>query len=140
MIELKTKKTPTVMEIKVPPKCSPILVAFPSEDGSLRWVDQPSSRETVLTWGLESDPLTVFRMIIDKIRERADEWDIEQSDLTRARERMSDLGIDEIDSEGNLVFPKDPSLFGSMILSGGKVFPVIHNASRALCVIKPNDS
>jgi hypothetical protein len=75
-------------------------------------------------------------MIVDEIKERADEWNIEQSDISRARERMSDLGIDEIDSEGNLVFPKDPSLFGSMILSGGKVFPVIHNASRALCIIQ----
>lgn len=136
MIELKTKKTPMMMEIKVPPKCSPILVAFPSDNGNLRWVEKPSNRDTVLTWGLEEDPIKVFQMILDEIKSRSTEWSIVQSDLDSAVKRMSDLGIDEVDSDENLVYAKDVSLFGSMILSGGKVFPVIHNAPRAITIIE----
>lgn len=135
MIELKTKKTPMMMEIKVPPKCSPILVAFPSDNGNLRWVERPSNRDTVLTWGLEEDPLKVFQMILEEIKTRSSEWSIIQSDLGSAVKRMNDLGIDEVESDENLVYAKDVSLFGSMILSGGKVFPVIHNAPRAITII-----
>lgn len=125
-----------MMEIKVPPKCSPILVAFPSDNGNLRWVEKPSNRDTVLTWGLEEDPIKVFQMILDEIKSRSTEWSIVQSDLDSAVKRMSDLGIDEVDSDENLVYAKDVSLFGSMILSGGKVFPVIHNAPRAITIIE----
>lgn len=123
------------MEIKVPPKCSPILVAFPSDNGNLRWVERPSNRDTVLTWGLEEDPLKVFQMILEEIKTRSSEWSIIQSDLDSAVKRMNDLGIDEVESDENLVYAKDVSLFGSMILSGGKVFPVIHNAPRAITII-----
>lgn len=124
-----------MMEIKVPPKCSPILVAFPSDNGNLRWVERPSNRDTVLTWGLEEDPLKVFQMILEEIKTRSSEWSIIQSDLGSAVKRMNDLGIDEVESDENLVYAKDVSLFGSMILSGGKVFPVIHNAPRAITII-----
>lgn len=124
-----------MMEIKVPPKCSPILVAFPSDNGNLRWVERPSNRDTVLTWGLEEDPLKVFQMILEEIKTRSSEWSIIQSDLDSAVKRMNDLGIDEVESDENLVYAKDVSLFGSMILSGGKVFPVIHNAPRAITII-----
>lgn len=123
------------MEIKVPPKCSPILVGFPSDNGNLRWVEQPSNRDTVLTWGLEEDPLKVFQMILEEIKTRSSEWGIIQSDLDSAVKRMNDLGIDDVESDDNLVYAKDVSLFGSMILSGGKVFPVIHNAPRAITII-----
>ena len=74
-------------------------------------------------------------MILEEIKTRSSEWSIIQSDLDSAVKRMNDLGIDEVESDENLVYAKDVSLFGSMILSGGKVFPVIHTAPRAITII-----
>jgi hypothetical protein len=125
-----------MMEVKVPPKCNPILVAFPSDNGNLRWVEKPSNKDTVMTWGIEEDPLKVFQMVLEEIKTRSSEWSIIQSDLDSAVKRMNDLGIDEVESDENLVYAKDVTLFGSMILSGGKVFPVIHNAPRAISILE----
>ena len=55
IVELQVKgKTPVFMEVEVPPKCMPLLVGNPKGDDLLKWVEQPSNRKSVLTWGIEA--------------------------------------------------------------------------------------
>jgi hypothetical protein len=138
ILKLKKSKTPLVLEVDVPPLCRPLLVGNPSKDSVLRWVEAPSKRDTVLTWGQEC-PVeeTVARMVTMVIERGAKEgWGIEQPSLASAVERLRSLGITEVESKEGLVYPKDPSFLGSVIVIGDRSFPVLHNVRRGFCVVR----
>lgn len=138
IVELQVKgKTPVFMEVEVPPKCMPILVGNPKGDGLLKWVEQPSNRESVLTWGIDASVGEVVEAMVGLALERGekDSWGIKQGSFTDAEQRMNELGIEGLNTTNNVVHPKDPSMLGTVIVAGGKCFPVIHNASRGLCVL-----
>lgn len=138
IVELQVKgKTPVFMEVEVPPKCMPLLVGNPKGEGLLKWVEKPSNRESVLTWGIEASVNDVLEAMLGLALDRSekDQWGIKQDSFTNAEQRMNELGIDEITTTNNIVHPKDPSMLGTVIVAGGKCFPVIHNVSRGLCVL-----
>lgn len=138
VIELKIKgKTPVFMEVEVPPKCMPLLVGNPKGSGLLKWVEQPSNRESVLTWGIEASVSEVIETMVGYAlaRSEKEQWGVMQESYTSAEQRLNDLGIDEIITTDNVVHPRDPSMLGTVIVAGGKCFPVIHNVSRGLCVL-----
>ena len=138
IVEIQVKgKTPVFMEVEVPPKCMPLLVGNPKGDGLLTWVEQPSNRESVLTWGIEASVGEVLKAMLSLALDRSekDQWGIKQDSFTNAEQRMNELGIDDIMTTDNIVHPKDPSMLGTVIVAGGKCFPVIHNVSRGLCVL-----
>ena len=74
-------------------------------------------------------------MVIE--RGRVEGWGVEQPTLASAIERLQSLGIREVESREGIVFPKDPSFLGSMILIGDRLFPVLHNVRRGVCIVKP---
>ncbi len=138
IVELQVKgKTPVFMEVEVPPKCMPLLVGNPKGEGLLKWVEKPSNRESVLTWGIEASVNDILEAMLGLALDRSekDQWGIKQDSFTNAEQRMNELGIDEIATTNNIVHPKDPSMLGTVIVAGGKCFPVIHNVSRGLCVL-----
>ena len=138
IVELQVKgKTPVFMEVEVPPKCMPLLVGNPKGDDLLKWVEQPSNRKSVLTWGIEATFKEVLEAMVGLALERSEkeEWGIKQSSFSNAEQRMNELGIDEVITTNNVVHPKDPSMLGTVIVAGGKCFPIIHNVSRGLCVL-----
>ena len=138
VIELKIKgKTPVFMEVEVPPKCMPLLVGNPKGSGLLKWVEQPSNRESVLTWGIEASVSEVIETMVGYAlaRSEKEQWGVMQESYTEAEQRLNDLGIEEIITTDNVVHPRDPSMLGTVIVAGGKCFPVIHNVSRGLCVL-----
>lgn len=138
ILRLKKSKTPLVLEVDVPPLCKPLLVGDP-KGGVLKWVETPSKRNTVLTWGQECSIEEALARMVSMVIERGrDEgWGVEQSTLASAVERLQSLGIREVESREGIVFPKDPSFLGSIILIGDRVFPVLHNVRRGVCVVKP---
>lgn len=139
IVELQVKgKTPVFMEVEVPPKCMPILVGNPKGDGLLKWVEQPSNRESVLTWGIDASVGEVVEAMVGLALERGkkDSWGVKQDSFSHAEQRMNELGIEGLNTTNNVVHPKDPSMLGTVIVAGGKCFPVIHNASRGICVLE----
>ena len=138
IVEIQVKgKTPVFMEVDVPPKCMPLLVGNPKGDDLLKWVEQPSTRESVLTWGIEASVKEVIEAMLGLALDRSEKdlWGIKQSSFTDAEQRLNELGIDEVTTTDNVVHPKDPSMLGTIIVAGGKCFPVIHNVSRGLCIL-----
>ena len=138
IVEMKIKgKTPLFLEVNVPPKCMPLLVGNPKEDGLLKWVEQPSNRESVLTWGVNASVKEVIEAMLGFALDRSEkeQWGIKQSSFTSAEQRLNELGIDEVTTTDNLVHPKDPSMLGTIIVVGEKCFPVIHNVRRGLCIL-----
>jgi hypothetical protein len=138
ILKLKKTKTPLVLEVDVPPLCKPLLVGDPKE-GTLKWVESPSNRNTVLTWGQDcSVEEAVSQMVFMTLeRSKAEGWGVEQPTLASATERLASLGILEVESREGIVFPKDPSFLGSLIVIGDRLFPVFHNVRRGVCVVKP---
>lgn len=138
VVRLKGKgKTPLFMEVDVPPMCKPLLVGS-SKEGILRWVESPSNRNTVLTWGQDSSLEEVVTEMIKMALERSleESWGVLQDSEEEAMQRMSEVGIEDIIVREGLVFPKDPSILGSVIIIENKIFPVLHNVKRGICVIK----
>lgn len=138
IVELQVKgKTPVFMEVEVPPKCMPILVGNPKGDALLKWVEKPSNRESVLTWGIDASVGEVVESMVSLTLERGEEdsWGVRQESFSNAEQRMNGLGIEGLNTTNNIVHPSDPSLLGTIIVAGGKCFPVIHNASRGICVL-----
>ena len=129
-----TKKTPLMIEVQVPPKCTPFLVGNPKNDSLLKWTEYKTPKDTIYTWGIKTDLQSIINEMINKVSEK--EWDITHPNFKSAQKRMLDLGLDEVHQIGNLVIPTDPSLLGSIIVIGDTYFPIIHNSNRALCVIK----
>lgn len=140
VIRMESKKTPLAIEVEVPPKCSPILVGNPKTDSLLRWVESPSRRGTVMSWGFPVKDAPILKEVLNMTLERSQSegWGVIQGSLQLATERLKDLGIEEVESTNQVVHPKDPTLLGSLIIIGDMCFPVIHNARRALSVINPN--
>ena len=135
----KKGKTPLMLEVDVPPLCKPLLVGNPNKDSSLlRWVESPSKRGTVLTWGQDCSVETILVSMIEMSIERSSKegWGIEQESLEKAISRMKSLGVDQVDHKDGLVFPSDPSMLGSIVVVGDRVFPVIHNVRRGFCLLK----
>lgn len=138
IVRLKSKgKTPLFMEVDVPPMCKPLLVGS-SKDGLLRWAESPSNRNTILTWGQESSIEEVLTEMVKMTLERGleENWGVHQVDEKSALGRMSGVGIEDVIVKEGLVFPKDPSVLGSLIIMDNKLFPVLHNVKRGICVIK----
>ena len=138
IVELQVKgKTPVFMEVDVPPKCMPLLVGNPKGETLLKWVEKPSNRESVLTWGIEASVNEVIEAMlgIALVRSEKEQWGIKQGSFTDAEHRLNELGITEVTTTDNIVHPKDPSMLGTVIVAGGKCFPVIHNVSRGICVL-----
>ncbi len=138
IVELQVKgKTPVFMEVDVPVKCMPLLVGNPKGGDLLKWVEQPSNRGSVLTWGIDASVSDILDTMVCLTTQRGekDQWGVKQESFSNAEKRMNDLGILEVITTDNVVHPKDPSMLGTIIVAGGKCFPVIHNASRGLCVL-----
>ena len=138
IVELQVKgKAPLFLEVNVPPKCMPLLVGAPKGENLLKWVEKPSNRESVLTWGLNASIQEVLDAMVGYALERneKEDWGVKQSSFATAEKRLNDLGIDEVTVTDRLVHPKDPSMLGTIIVAGGKCFPVIHNVRRGLCVL-----
>jgi hypothetical protein len=141
--ELKTARKVLMLSIEVPPLCTPMLVGNPkgTKGNMLKWVEKIPSNNNVITWGLaDLNEGEILAEIKTKVLERshAEGWDILCKDLPSARARMRDQGIDETKQIEDILVPKDPSLLGSVIFIGDLCFPVIHNVSRGLLVIKDN--
>jgi len=129
-----TSKTPLLLEIQVPPLCFPILVGDP-KGNILRWIERPSKNNTVISWGISVTEDEIHRVMLKMVDEFSDLWEIHQKTLEDAKNRMNRLGIEEITQIDNLVIPLDPSLLGTLVYVGDKIFPVIHNISRGLCIL-----
>ena len=129
---------PLFLEAQVPPLCTPLLVGDPKGRALLKWVEKPSVKDTILTWGLEATLEEVIDAMVEMAcaRDKLDDWGISQPTVQNAQARMEALGVDEVSVSGNLVHPTDPTLLGSIIVIGGKCFPVLHNIRRGLCVIE----
>jgi hypothetical protein len=138
ILELKLKgKTPLFLEVEVPPKCKPLLVGAPKGKSLLKWVEQPSNRDSVLTWGLDASVNDVLEVMVSLTltRDEKEDWGVKQDSFTNAEKRLNELGIDEVVVTDHIVHPKDSSMLGTIIVAGGKCFPVIHNVSRGLCIL-----
>lgn len=131
-------KTPLFLEIPVPEKTFPYLVGNPKKDSTiLRWVEAPSTRGSVLTWGLSCPLSEVVKAMVEMTieRDKSEKWDVAHIQIAQARTRMESLGITETRQVGNLLVPQDPSLLGTILVLKGLLFPVIHNPSRGFCLL-----
>lgn len=128
------KNTPLFLEVNVPPLCMPLLVGDPKGEKLLKWVEEPSNRESVLTWGMEATPEEVIRVMLEMVKERGnqEQWEIYHRSEEDALKRLEDMGIEEGVVDGLVAHPKDPALLGTLILIGDRCFPVIHNTRRGL--------
>ncbi len=138
VIHMRKQKTPLMLEMPVPEKSFPYLVGNPKNDEpNLKWVEQPSARNTVLSWGrecsLEEIVSEMRTMIID--RGNSEKWDVNHIYINTAEQRMSSLGISEVRQVEDMIVPQDPSLLGCIIVIGTKKYPLIHNPSRGLVVL-----
>ena len=138
IIHMRKSKVPLMLEMPVPEKSFPYLVGNPKNDESnLKWVEQPSARNTVLSWGREcslEDIVSEMRAMIIN-RGNLENWDINHIYLNTAEQRMTSLGISEVRQVEDMLVPKDPSLLGCIVVIGTKKYPLIHNPSRGLVVL-----
>jgi len=138
IIHMRKQKTPLMLEMPVPEKSFPYLVGNPKNDSSnLTWVEQPSARNTVLSWGRECSLEDIIEemksMIIN--RGNSEKWDVNHIYINTAEQRMSSLGITETRQVEDMIVPQDPSLLGCIVVIGTKKYPLIHNPSRGLVVL-----
>lgn len=128
---------PLLLEVSVPPLCVPLLVGNPKGTSLLTWVERASSKDTIMTWGIEATPEAILSEMVKMALDRSSSegWGVRQKSFADAEKRLLSLGIDQIQVSNTLVHPKAPSLLGSLILAGNKCFPVIHNIGRGLCVV-----
>ena len=138
IIHMRKQKTPLMLEMPVPEKSFPYLVGNPKNDSSnLTWVEQPSARNTVLSWGRECSLDDIIEemksMIIN--RGNSEKWDVNHIYINTAEQRMSSLGISETRQVEDMIVPQDPSLLGCIVVIGTKKYPLIHNPSRGLVVL-----
>jgi hypothetical protein len=136
------KKNPLFLEIPVPEKTFPYLIGNPKKDAPiLRWIEQPSTRGTVLSWGLSSSIEEIVACMVSLVleRDKTDKWDCSHIHIEQAQARMAQVGITETRLVENMLVPKDPSLLGTIILMNGRKFPVIHNPSRGFCLLSQKE-
>lgn len=141
IIQMKKAKTPLMLEMPVPEKSFPYLVGNPKEGGNLlKWVEAPSVRGTILSWGIECSVEEILSEMERLIKNRGTEeqWGVIQICSNTAGQRMLSLGISETRKVGNAVVPQDPSLLGCIIIIGGKKYPLIHNPSRGITYLSEN--
>lgn len=138
LVKLVLPKPPVLLELPVPEKSFPYLVGNPRKEGSiLRWVEQPSPRGTVMTWGYDCSVDEIISDMISLIKERGEQenWGLNHISQDQAEKRMCELGISETKLVNQCVVPQDPSLLGSIIIVGAKKYPLIHNPSRGICFL-----
>ncbi len=138
VIHMRKQKSPLMLEMPVPEKSFPYLVGNPKNDSSnLKWVEQPSARNTVLSWGRECSLEEIVSEMRSMIIERGilEKWDVSHIYINTAEQRMSSLGISEVRQVEDMIVPQDPSLLGCIIVIGTKKYPLIHNPSRGLVVL-----
>mgnify|MGYP004010831771 CR=1 FL=1 len=141
IIHMKKTKTPLYIEMPVPEKSFPYLVGNPKKDNDLlKWVEAPSTRGTVLSWGLECSIEEILSNMERLIKNRGNDngWEVIQICSNTAGQRMLSLGIPETRKIGNAVVPADPSLLGCVLIIGGKKYPLIHNPSRGITYLSEN--
>jgi hypothetical protein len=138
IVELESSKTPLFLELPVPEKTYPYLVGDPKKEKTLSWVEKPSSRNTVLSWGLGCSVEEIVEGMKDLSFSRScsEKWETNDITLEQAKNYFSSIGIDKIQVNANLITPQDPTLLGSIIIIKGKKFPLIHNVKRGLCFLK----
>ena len=131
-------KAPLLLEVSVPPLCYPYLVGNPKGEGLLTWAEKPSPKDTVFTWGVQASLEQIFSEMIrlSLVRSDHEAWGIRQESFEMAEKRLHSLGITELEVSDKVIHPKDPSLLGTILMVENKCFPVIHNVSRGLCVLK----
>ena len=139
LIEYQTSKPPPFfVEAPVPEATAPYLVGNPraEEKEPLCWAD--GSRNKILTWGVtcsvEEIISSMKKLIL--IRSRIFNWGVEQEEISKAKNRMEKLDLIPIQVNGDLVTPQSPDLLGSVLIIGGKKYPVIHNPARGVCILK----
>ena len=141
VVRLKLPKPPVLLELPVPEKSFPYLVGNPRKEGDiLRWVEKPSSRGTVVSWGYDCSVDEIIADMIKLIKERGshENWELNHISEEEARKRMDSVGISETRLLGECVVPQDPSLLGTLIIVGDKKYPLIHNPSRGICFLSQN--
>jgi len=133
VIKVENKKAPLFLEVPVPPHCTPILVGY-SKMNELKWVDKPNSQGRVMTWGLKLSLDEVSKLCIEAIKNKAgdEQWDIEYSDENESKLNMKELGIENVKRMGDMMIPTEHDILGTLVVFENMVYPVIHNAIRAI--------
>jgi hypothetical protein len=136
VIRIENKKAPLFLEVPVPPHCTPILVGH-SKSNQLKWTDKPNSQGRVMTWGLKLPIEQVSQLCIDAIKNKGqtEGWEIEYSDENEAKINMKEVGIENVKRMNNLLIPSDHDILGTLVIFEDMVYPVIHNAIRAISFI-----
>jgi hypothetical protein len=139
IVNIESNKTPIFLELPVPELTFPYLVGNPKKGGELlSWVEKPSVRSTVLSWGL-SCSLEEIEECMQNLafnRGRSEKWETNDISVEKAKSYFSSIGVDKIQVNDNIITPKDPSLLGSVIVIKGKKYPLIHNVKRGLCFLR----
>jgi len=136
VIKIENKKAPLFIEVPVPPHCTPILVGH-SKANQLKWADKPNAQGRVMTWGLNLPIEQVSQLCIDAIKTKGqtDGWELEYSDENDAKINMKEVGIENVKRMNNLLIPSDHDILGTLVVFEDMVYPVIHNAIRAISFI-----
>ena len=135
IVKLTLPKKPVFLEVPVPEKSFPYLVGNPLKEGPiLKWVEKPTTRKSVMSWGYECEMQDIISCMTEMIKMRGaqENWDVIHISLEQAVNRMKKVGIEDTQQIGQLLVPKDPSLLGSVLVVGNLKFPVIHNPSRGI--------
>lgn len=137
---MKNQKAPVLLEMPVPEKSFPYLVGNHKKgEAPLRWVETPSNRNTILSWGISCSIQEIVDCMLNLTKERAlkEQWGSVQIYEAQGKAHMSRLGIEETTLiKGEILVPTDPSLLGSILIIGTQKYPLIHNPSRGICFIQ----
>ena len=71
---------------------------------------------------------------IDAIKSKGqtEEWGLEYSDENEAKINMKEVGIENVKRMNNLLIPTEHDILGTLVVFEDMVYPVIHNAIRAI--------
>ena len=139
LVNIESTKTPLFLELPVPELTYPYLVGNPKKQGSLlSWVEKPTPRNTVLSWGLSCSVEEIVSSMVELTSSRSlsEKWETNYITLEEAKNYFTSLSIDKIQVNDNVITPEDPSLLGSIIIIKGKKYPLIHNVKRGLCFLR----
>ena len=136
VIRIENKKAPLFLEVPVPPHCTPILVGH-SKSNQLKWVDKPNSQGRVMTWGLKLSIEEVSKLCVDSIKNKGqtEGWEIEYIDENQAKLNMKELGVENVKRMGDMLIPTEHDILGTLVIFEDMIYPVIHNAIRAISFI-----
>jgi len=87
-----------------------------------------------MTWGLKMSLDEVSKLCIEAIKTKAseDQWEIEYSDENQAKLNMKELGVENVKRMGEMLIPTEHDMLGTLVVFEDMVYPVIHNAIRAI--------